>query len=75
LGRPGDTFEAFGAQFGLRALQRLPLAEVRDRLYLEEGCATPDEFQEAWSGLHPRKRFHPTQMAYVHWFVRQQVTG
>jgi len=75
FGRPGDTFEAFGADFELRAIGRLSLRHVRDRLYLQEGCESLEEFQRAWSELHPRKGFVPERLVYVHWFVRKTVEG
>jgi hypothetical protein len=73
FGRPGDTFQAFGTGFELRAIERLPLLHVKDHLYLQEGCESPDEFQRAWNELHPRRGFVPEQPVYVHWFVRKAV--
>ena len=74
-GRPGDIFEAFGAHFELRAIERLPLGHVKERLYLQEGCESPEEFQRAWSELHPRKGFVTELPVYVHWFARKNVGG
>jgi hypothetical protein len=71
LGGPGDTFEAFGADFELRTVERLTLRDIRDNLHLQEGCETADEFQRLWTDLHPRKGFVPDQLVYVHWFVRK----
>ncbi len=48
---------------------------MKDRLYLQEGCESPEEFQRAWSGLHPRKGFVPERPVYVHWFVRKATEG
>jgi len=74
-GSPGDLFEAFGADFELRAIEKLPLRHVRDRLYIQEGCESPEDFQRSWNELHPRKGFIPEKAVYVHWFARKAVEG
>ena len=44
------------------------LAYVKTELYRQEGFATPREFEEYWNGLHPRKRYQPNQLVWVHFF-------
>ena len=75
FGKPGDTFEAFGADFELQAVEKMPLGDVKDSLYLQEGCESPEEFQRVWTKLNPRRGFVPEQQVHVHWFIRKNTAG
>lgn len=70
-GKPGDTFDAFGATFELLSVEDVALCEVRS-LWREEGCRSPEHFQAVWNGIHPRTGYQPTQRVYLHRFKRLQ---
>ena len=70
-GSAGDTFGAFGAEFELVSVEKLPLQEVSETLYREEGCGSPQEFRKTWAKLHPRRGFVSHQSVYVHRFRRK----
>lgn len=70
LGNKGDTFRAFGGYFLLELVWREKLRRVRDLYYEEEGCSSPEEFEEVWKSLHPRKGFDPDLKIWVHKFGR-----
>ena len=69
-GKPGDTFEAFGALFELKSILRPYLGSVAKAYFKGEGCGKPIEFVEIWRQLHPRKGFDPLQIVYLHIFER-----
>lgn len=68
-GTAGDTFEAFGATFEIRAVVRHALHDVRSFLWRMEGVESPEAFVEVWEGLHRRAGFRPEQQVYVHFFT------
>jgi len=71
-GKPGDTFGVFGSEFELLAVAKVSLEDVSNHLFRQEGCRSPEEFQEIWVELHHRKGFAPEKMVYVHWFSKKQ---
>ena len=71
-GRPGDTFQAFGADFELLAVTRTTLLDVSRHFFQQEGCSSPEEFEEIWTELHPRRGFVPAQAVYLHRFCRKK---
>jgi hypothetical protein len=52
MGQPGDTFEAFGAQFELLSVEEVRLYEVAS-LWKEEGCSSEEDFKMIWKSIHP----------------------
>ena len=70
-GYPDDYFEAFGRQFILTEVYRIPLSHVAYYYYLDEGCNSDFEFKKIWERLHPRKGFDPEQKVYFHRFRMQ----
>lgn len=75
VGSAGDTFEAFGATFEIRAVVRHSLDDVRNFLWRMEGVESPEEFEAVWEGLHPRAGFRPKQLVYVHFFFMTTAPG
>ncbi len=69
-GQRGEAFKAFGELFQITKIQRLPLSNVKGRLFLQEGCESPEHFQRIWEEIHPRKGFDPLQEVWVHFFRR-----
>lgn len=70
MASPGDTFIAFGAEFKVVRVEPRTLAQVRERLFQQEGCTTPGDFEAIWRSIHPRVGFEPQRMVWVHHFVR-----
>jgi hypothetical protein len=67
-GEPGDQFEVFGATFELVRVWIATLDTVAMRYFDVEGCASPDEFIEVWDKIHPRRRFNPDDVRWLHHF-------
>lgn len=65
LGKKGDTFEAFGEEFVIELVRKITLKEVAKH-YRLEGLRSPEEFEQLWAKLHPRKGFVPDQEVYAH---------
>lgn len=69
MGKPKDTFEAFGATFKIKDVLRMKLDTVAG-FYEEEGCDSREDFIEIWKLIHPRNGFDPEQWVFVHEFER-----
>lgn len=69
MGQPGDTFEAFGAQFEIVSVRDVYLYDVAF-LWREEGCTSEDHFKEVWGGIHPVARYDDYQMVTLHRFKK-----
>lgn len=67
---PGDTFQAFGADFEVLRVLRTTLAVVKLAYWREEGTASPVEFERIWRAIHPRAGFDPAKTVYLHEFRR-----
>ena len=70
-GDVGDYFEEYNCIFEIIHIEKRSLSEVANELYRFEGCDTPSSFIRIWEELHPRKKFVPEQMVFVHWFGRK----
>lgn len=68
FGDVGDEFVAFGHKFRIESLTQTPLRVVRDTFYEDEGCTTPQEFEEVWCQIHPRAGFREEQLVWLHSF-------
>lgn len=66
LGKEGDTFVLETRTFKISKIEKMPLGEVRDKLYKEEGFGSPEEFVRVWDELHPKRKFSPTKNIWVH---------
>ncbi len=69
-GVSGDTFEAFGCEFKITAVDKMILRDIAALLYRAEGCDSPEEFEKVWTKIHPRKGFVWNQEVYVYHFKR-----
>jgi hypothetical protein len=76
-GNPGDTFSVtfIGCSSGtwtrvyrLMFVEKVSLGFVAKFFYSMEGCLTPDEFVKVWNDIHPRKKFDPEQLVWLHVF-------
>lgn len=68
MGDPGDVFAAFGTLFQINRVWATGLAVVKTGLWKKEGVGSPEEFENVWNQIHPRKGFDPGQVVYVHNF-------
>jgi len=69
-GVTGDTFEAFGTEFGITVVDNMILRDIAALLYKQEGCESPEEFEKVWNKIHPRKGFVWNQEVYVYHFKK-----
>ena len=68
-GSVGDVLDTPFGLVRLTGLYQARLANVRDNFWRREGVASPEEFVEIWTRLHPHKGFDPDQFVWVHEFV------
>jgi len=66
--REGDEFEAFEREFVVTTIYQVNLDFVSCILFRQEGCSSPQAFIDIWNRIHPKKRFIPMQLVWVHWF-------
>lgn len=71
MGKPGDTFVAFGSEFELLSVEEVRLYEVASR-WKEEGCASEEHFKEVWREIHPRTGYDDYQIVKLHTFKKVQ---
>lgn len=66
----GDVFEVFEQKFEIVGILKLPLSEVVDLHYEEEGFPNKIGLILLWVRLHPRKGYVPSQKVWVHVFKK-----
>ena len=66
---PGNNFEAFGHEFVITKVERLPLGEISQKRFKQHGHFSPREFQEIWKQRH-KGIFNPEQIVWLHHFKR-----
>mgnify|MGYP001568902042 CR=1 FL=1 len=69
-GVAGDTFQAFGAWFILRAVFQWPLGDLKRYWWRQEGCESPDHFKAVWTSLHPDAPYDSHTIVWVHQFQK-----
>ena len=67
-GQPGDTFKIFGSTFEVVHVWATTLDDVAINYFDVEGCASPEEFIAVWDKIHPRRRFNPDDVRWLHHF-------
>lgn len=67
MGKPGDTFTAFGQQFELLSVKDVDLYTV-STMWKEEGCTSREHFISVWNEIHPVKTYSDSQRTYLHHF-------
>jgi hypothetical protein len=68
MGLIGDTFEAFGCIFTIDVVRRVKLGVVAASYWRQEGCESSDAFIAVWNTIHPRKKFDPEGVFWLHEF-------
>jgi hypothetical protein len=69
-GKPGDRFTLFGATFELVRVWQETLDTVAMHYFDVEGCASPEEFIAVWDKIHPRRKFNPDDVRWLHHFKK-----
>jgi hypothetical protein len=69
MGEPGDTFDAWEAEWQINMIWKTPLSIVR-LLWKREGVESPEEFEIVWQQIHQRRGFRMNDLVYVHEFSR-----
>lgn len=67
-GYTGDTFRLEGRRYLINHVYVVTLERVRMEFYRQEGCMSPEEFEEVWIRIHPRKGYSPNQRVYLYLF-------
>jgi hypothetical protein len=68
----GDWFVAFGHAFIITKLFRANLWLVKNTLWQQEGCESPEHFEAIWRKIHPRAKFQPEKTLCCHEFTLQR---
>lgn len=66
MGRPGDTFIAFGARYELTHVFRVVLAYIVSDAYIQEGCDSPNDLIAVWQKIHPKSGYEPDRIVWAH---------
>lgn len=53
---------------GVTHIERMDLQTVKNSYWKQEGADSPEEFEEIWRQIHPRRGFIGSDKIYVHWF-------
>lgn len=67
-GRPGAIVNSPVGPLLLKSVRRLPLEQVRDFYWKQEGTASAADFVAVWCSLHPKSGFLPQQRVLLHEF-------
>jgi len=71
LASVGDEFVVDGARFRVTAVEPITLRDARDKLWRDEGMASPEEFERVWRASHPTRGWRGGDQAWAHRFARQ----
>lgn len=53
-GEPGQVIPSSVGPLRIVSLRKATPAWVRDNLWADEGCASPEDFERVWRRIHPR---------------------
>jgi hypothetical protein len=67
-GDVGDKLKTAAGVVELTEVAKVRLDTVRDHYWRDEGVSSPDEFEQVWRSIHPRKGFVPEQEVWLHRF-------
>jgi hypothetical protein len=70
LGEVGDTFTVDGVVYRITSIEYLPLFQVRDQLFREEGVDSPEQFERVFHSQHQFWEWKEDERVYVHFFER-----
>ncbi|GEM_PF-1651759 len=66
----GDLFLVKDRLYRIVHIHSCALYSVRDAYYNAEGFSSPEEFQQFWDRLYPKRSLHrDSQILYVHFFA------
>lgn len=54
-GQPGDIIPSDVGPLRILSVRPATPAWVRDHLWADEGCSSPDDFEKVWRQIHPNK--------------------
>ena len=70
----GDWFEVVfkdrneSRKYQLIDVIKTKLISVRDFAWKSEGADNPEDFEQVWNDIHPKKKFQPEQYVWFHRF-------
>lgn len=67
-GKAGTVLRTDVGCIRLLSVEKVRLEVVRDSFWREEGMASPAEFEQTWSQIHPRTGFQPQAEKHLHLF-------
>jgi hypothetical protein len=53
-GQPGEVVDSPVGPLRILSLRQATPAWVRDNLWADEGCTSPEDFEKVWREIHPR---------------------
>ena len=63
-----DVFEAFGQEFIITWVKKLPVGLIANEFYDAEGFDTKEDFIKVWEQIHPKVGYQPERDYWVHLF-------
>lgn len=67
-GQAGDRLQGPDCVLVLEYVAHWPLGTIAHDFYGLEGLDTPADFIEVWNRIHPKKRYDPATLVWVHRF-------
>lgn len=68
--KQGDTFEAYGGTFEIVNICKVKLGTVHTDFWKDEGCDSPEHFEQVWCSIHPLARLKPELLVWIYFFRR-----
>jgi hypothetical protein len=72
MGEAGDTFSVEGVIYRVTRIEFLPLFQVRNLLFREEGADSPEQFERIFRSQHQFYEWNEGDRVYVHFFERTE---
>ena len=69
-GQVGDTFIENNTEYIIIKQIHLPLETVTSKFWKEEGAKSPQEFKQIWESIHPKARYQPDMLVWLHLFKK-----
>ncbi len=70
MGEAGDTFTVDDGVYRITRIEHLPLHQVRNLLFREEGADSPEQFERIFRSQHQFYEWDEGERVYVHFFER-----
>ena len=70
MGEVGDLFQVDGDAYCVTRIEHVPLYQVRNTLFHDEGADSPEQFERIFRSQHHFWEWKEGEMVYVHYFEK-----